>query len=106
MMQDMYGLLKPEDEIEPISKDSKNMVRQSSSSSVNTQFIDDQIKKYENSQEMQQWKGALEKTFNRRFPGIIHKSSKDDGNNSSMRAYDVFKPRHGQISMRRDGDPN
>ena len=95
----MYGLLEPtesEKDAEKNGDDAKNKGperRDSTTSSVNTQYIDEQIRRYENSQEMQQWKGAFEKTMARRFPGMT--SRREDGGNSTVRAYDIFKGRHG-----------
>jgi hypothetical protein len=53
---------------------------------------------------MQQWKGALEKTMNRRFPGM--KSRRDEGGNSTVRGFEIFKGkvRHG-IRIEQDQKP-
>ncbi len=78
------------------------MRRDSTTSSVNTQYIDEQIRRYENSDEMQRWKGAFDRTMARKFPHMA--SRREDGGASTVRAYDIFKARHG-ILKERDNKP-
>lgn len=78
MMQEMYGLLENTDKKEEEQKNAtNNMRRDSTTSSVNTQYIDEQIRKYENSDEMQRWKGAFDRTMARKFPQMA--SRREDG---------------------------
>ena len=106
MMQEMYGLLEPTESEMADQEEKANAKggerRNSTASSVNTQYIDEQIRKYEKSAEMQNWKGAFDKTVARRFPQL--NSRRDDGGASTVRAYEIFKGRKG-IRMEQDQKP-
>ena len=52
---------------------------------------------------MQQWKGALEKTMGKRFPGMA--SRREDGGASTVRAYDIFKRGRKGILIEQDKQP-
>jgi hypothetical protein len=101
MMQDMYGLLEPTQSEKDAQEKKEVQRRASTTSSVNTQYIDEQIRRYENSQEMQQWKGALESTMNKKFPGLVTRHDGEGMHGSTKRAFDVFKTRQA-IRMEQD----
>jgi hypothetical protein len=105
IMQEMYGLLEKVDSDKPEKEEAKKALperKNSNASSVNTQYIDEQIRRYEDSQEMQKWKGAFDRTMAKKFPGMA--SRREDREASSMRAYDIFKARHG-ILREQDNKP-
>ena len=102
MMEEMYGLLEKVESEKPEEPKKFLERKNSTTSSVNTQYIDEQIRRYENSQEMQKWKGAFDRTMAKKFPGMA--SRREDREASTMRAYDIFKARHG-ILREQDNKP-